>query len=169
MPRWALSRCRAAVGNGQRLIRLHGSATAACGSELPQGRSGDEMALQVEGVVDGGMHAERPLCGAGRFEPLHFPLAPSHNLVRVLGAIARAPRLLMTAGQTELPERSGIGGQLVGNRALRRCPHALFAAQSTPFRIILRRCWAPAKHGIAQPKPREPRRLRFSERPHYQC
>ena len=78
------------------------------------------MALQVEGVVDGGMDAEKPLCGAGRFEPLHFPLPPSHNLVRVLGAIVRAQPLLMTAGQTELPERSGIGGQLVGNRALRR-------------------------------------------------
>jgi hypothetical protein len=84
------------------------------GSELPQKRSGDEMALQVEGVVDGGMEAEKPLCGAGRFKPLHFPLPPSNNLVRVLGAIVRAPPLLMTAGQTELPERGSIGGQLVG-------------------------------------------------------
>ena len=78
------------------------------------------MALQVEGVVDGGMDAEKPLCGAGRFKPLHFPLPPSHNLVRVLGAIVRAQPLLMTTGQTELAERGGIGGQLVGNRALRR-------------------------------------------------
>ena len=36
------------------------------------------MALQVEGVVDGGMDAERPLCGAGRFEAVHFPL-PRHR------------------------------------------------------------------------------------------
>src|SRR5215469_2005369 len=57
------------------------------GSEFPQGRSGDEMALQVEGVVDSGMDAEKPLCGAGRFEPLHFPLPPSHNLVRFLGTL----------------------------------------------------------------------------------
>jgi len=78
------------------------------------------MALQVEGVVDGGVDAEESLCGAGRFEPLHFPLPSPHNLVRVLGAIVRAQPLLVTAGQTELPERGGIGVQLVGNRALRR-------------------------------------------------
>jgi hypothetical protein len=48
--------------------------------------------------VDGGMDAEKPLCGAGRFEPLNFLLPPSHNLVRVLGAIVRAQPLLMTAG-----------------------------------------------------------------------
>src|SRR5215472_1648502 len=78
------------------------------------------MALQVEGVVDGGVDAEESLCGAGRFEPLHFPLPSPHNLVRVLGAIVRAQPLLVTAGQTELPERGGRGVQLVGNRALRR-------------------------------------------------
>ena len=78
------------------------------------------MALEVEGIVDGGVDAEKPLRRAGRFEALHFPFPPSHNLVRVRGAIVRAQPLLMTAGQTELPERGGIGGQLVGNRALRR-------------------------------------------------
>jgi hypothetical protein len=35
------------------------------------------MALEVEGVVDGGMHAEKALCGACRLEPLHFALASS--------------------------------------------------------------------------------------------
>src|SRR5215469_16505490 len=33
------------------------------------------MALQVEGVVDGGVHAEKSLCGARRLEPLHFAFA----------------------------------------------------------------------------------------------
>ena len=83
------------------------------------GSIGREMVPQVESVVDGGMDAEKPLCGAGRFEPLHFPLPPSHSLVRVLGAVVRAHPSLMTAVQTELPERGGIGGQLVGKRALR--------------------------------------------------
>jgi hypothetical protein len=34
------------------------------GSEEPQGRSGDEMALKVERVVDGSMHVEKALGGA---------------------------------------------------------------------------------------------------------
>ena len=33
-------------------------------TEDPQRRARDEMALQVEGVVDGGVHAEKPLGGA---------------------------------------------------------------------------------------------------------
>src|SRR5271169_3747704 len=78
------------------------------------------MALEVEGVVDGGVDAEKPLCGAGRFEALHFPLPPSHDLVRVLGTIVHPQPLLLTAGQMELPERGGIGAQLVGDRQFGR-------------------------------------------------
>jgi hypothetical protein len=39
------------------------------------------MALQVEGVVDGGVDAEKPLCRAGGFKPLHLALPPSHPLM----------------------------------------------------------------------------------------
>jgi len=39
--------------------------------------------------------------------------------VRGLGAIVSSAALLITAGQTELPER-GVGGQLVGHRPLGR-------------------------------------------------
>jgi len=78
------------------------------------------MALQVEGVVDGGVDAEKPLRGAGRFEALHFPLPPSHDLVRVLGSIVHAQPLLMPAGQTKLPEPGVIGAQLVGGPQGRR-------------------------------------------------
>ena len=76
------------------------------------------MALQVEGVVDGGVNAEKPLCGASRLEPLHFAFAPPHDPMRVLGAIVHPQPLLMPAGQPELPERGGVGGQLIGNRQL---------------------------------------------------
>jgi hypothetical protein len=37
--------------------------------------------------VDRGVHVQETLGGFGRFEALHFPLPPSHDLVRVLGAI----------------------------------------------------------------------------------
>jgi hypothetical protein len=37
------------------------------------------MALKVEGIVDGGMHAEEVLAGSGRFETSHVTLAPSNT------------------------------------------------------------------------------------------
>jgi hypothetical protein len=40
------------------------------GAEYSQRRAGDEMALEVEGIVDGGVHAEKTLRGASRLEPL---------------------------------------------------------------------------------------------------
>ena len=36
--------------------------------------SRDEVALNIEIIVDGGMDAEKALGGSGRFEPLHFAL-----------------------------------------------------------------------------------------------
>ena len=40
------------------------------------------MALEVESVVDGGVDAEKPLCGAGRFEAL-----PSYPRTRIITAL----------------------------------------------------------------------------------
>ena len=67
------------------------------------------MALQVESVVDGGAHAEKPLGGASRLEPLHFVLSSSHRLMRVFGAIVLAQPLLVRAGQPQTPEGRGVG------------------------------------------------------------
>jgi len=61
------------------------------GSEFSQRGLGDEMALKIEGVVDGGMHTQEALRGARRLESLHLALSPSHRLMRVLGSIAGTP------------------------------------------------------------------------------
>jgi len=53
------------------------------GSEFSQRGSEDERALKIEGIVNGGMHAQEPLRGARRLESLHFALSPSHRLMRV--------------------------------------------------------------------------------------
>jgi hypothetical protein len=45
------------------------------------------MALEIEGVVDGGVHAEKRLDGARRLEPLYLALSPSRYLMRVFGAV----------------------------------------------------------------------------------
>jgi hypothetical protein len=45
------------------------------------------MALEVESVVDGGVHAEKTLGGASRLKPLQFALSSSDRLMRVFGSI----------------------------------------------------------------------------------
>jgi hypothetical protein len=63
------------------------------------------MALEIEGVVDGGVHAEKPLGGARRLEPLHLALSPSHRLLmRVFGAVVFPRPLVVWAGQSKTPE-----------------------------------------------------------------
>jgi hypothetical protein len=45
------------------------------------------MALKVEGIVDGGMHAEKTLGRARRLEALHLVLSSSHRLMRIFGSV----------------------------------------------------------------------------------
>jgi hypothetical protein len=66
------------------------------------------MALQVESVVNGGVHAEKPLGGASRLEPLHLVLSSSHRLMRVFGTIVLPQPLLVPAGQPQTPERRDV-------------------------------------------------------------
>jgi hypothetical protein len=74
------------------------------------------MALEIEGVVDGGVHAEKTLCGASRLEPLHFALSSSYRLMRIFGSIILSQPLLMRAGQSQTPECAGVRAQLVGDQ-----------------------------------------------------
>ena len=79
------------------------------------------MALEVEGVVDGGVDVEKPLRGAGRFEALH-PSAPAvaQPGASFSAAIVHPQPLLVTAGQAKNLKRGGIRAQLVADRQLRR-------------------------------------------------
>jgi len=47
----------------------------------------EEMTLNVEGIVDGGVDIEKSLGGCGGLESLHFSLTSSYRLMRVLRAI----------------------------------------------------------------------------------
>jgi hypothetical protein len=62
------------------------------------------MALEAEGVVNGGVHAEKTPGGASRLEPLHFVLSSSHRLMRVFGSIILSQPLLVRAGQSQTPK-----------------------------------------------------------------
>src|SRR5207302_10688229 len=89
-------------------------------SEDPQCRSRDQVALKIERVVDGGMDAEKALCGSGRLEPLHFALWPADGLMAILDAVVLSEALLMTAGQAKVPERRSVRAELVGSQQCRR-------------------------------------------------
>ena len=78
------------------------------------------MALMVEHIVDGAVHAEEALGGCCRLEPLHLALSPSHDLVGVLGPIIFAEPLVVTTGQMEVSERGAVGPQFVGHDQLGR-------------------------------------------------
>jgi len=56
-------------------------------SEYPQCGSGYEVALQVEGVVNRSVHAEKALGRSRRLEALQLALASSHCLMRVFRPI----------------------------------------------------------------------------------
>src|SRR5215472_18217021 len=75
------------------------------GSEATQCGSGDQVALKVEGVVNGGVHAEKALGGSSRLEALQLALASSHCLMRVFRPIVIPQPLLMQTGKPETPER----------------------------------------------------------------
>ena len=68
------------------------------GSEDPQGRSGDQVALKVESVVDRGVLQET-LGGFGRFEALQLALSSLYHLMRILCPIVLSQRLFVTARQ----------------------------------------------------------------------
>ena len=73
----ACGRRRRRLCNGRHLPPLSHRVAA----ELAECSAGDQMALDVEEVVDGSVDGEEPLRGRGRFEPLHLSLSSSHRLM----------------------------------------------------------------------------------------
>ena len=51
--------------------------------------------LKIEGVVNGGMHAEEALRRSSRFEPLHLALSSPYRLMRVLRPIVASKPLFI--------------------------------------------------------------------------
>jgi len=51
------------------------------GSEDPKRRARDKVALEIEGILDDGVNAEKTLGRSSRFEPPHLALSSSHHLM----------------------------------------------------------------------------------------
>jgi hypothetical protein len=78
------------------------------------------LAAERKEVVDLVMSREEPLCLAGRFEPLHLPLASSGRLVRVLGSVVEALMPMVLDPRHQLLLRREIARQLIGDQHPRR-------------------------------------------------
>src|SRR3954453_20214500 len=84
------------------------------GPEGAQGSAGNQVALEVEGVVGGGVHRDEALGGARRLEALHFALSSAEGLMGDLGPVVLVNSLFMVGAQADLLERGAVRAQLVG-------------------------------------------------------
>ena len=78
------------------------------GPEGAQGSAGNQVALEVEGVVGGGVHRDETLGGSRRFEPLHPAFSSAERLVGDLGPVVLINPLFMVGAQADFLERSPI-------------------------------------------------------------
>ena len=102
-------------------------------SESAERIAGNEMALDVERVLDCGMNGPEPLRRSGRLEPPHLPLTSTNRRgpgravclaagrqVRILGPIVSPPALLMASCQSQFRLRCGIRTQPISHQHVRR-------------------------------------------------
>ena len=100
------------------------------------------MALEVEGVVGGGVHRDEALGGSRRLEPLHLALSSAERLVGDLGPVVLVNPLFMVGAQADLLEGSPVRAQLVGRHPGRS--EAVLSEQLTdelPAAALFRRLW----------------------------
>src|SRR5271156_3114736 len=67
-----------------------------------------EMALDVKGVVDGGVRGEKFLRRTRALEPLHLALPPSRRLMRILGPIVPPSPALVAALDPKNMDRRAV-------------------------------------------------------------
>jgi hypothetical protein len=85
------------------------------------------MALDVEGVLDGGVNGQEPLGCSQLLEALHLAHTSSSRLMRILGAIALAQALLMVSRQSDFGLHRTLRAKLIGHQNIKR--EALFLKQ----------------------------------------
>jgi len=69
------------------------------------GAAGNEVALQVERVLDRGVDAEKSLNRSGRLEAPHLSFPSSDRLMRILGPVVLAQKLVMPGRETQVVKR----------------------------------------------------------------
>ncbi len=92
----------------------------------------DQMTLDIEGVVDGGVGGEKPLRRSWWLEALHPSFSLPNRQMRILSPIVTPCAGEMFLGHTKIAQCSTVGGQLVSYkgvlskaRLLQQCAHQL--------------------------------------------
>ena len=95
------------------------------GPEGAERSAGDEMALGVAVVVDGGMGGEKPLCRPGRSEPEMLAFTATGWLVRDLCPIVRTPAGDMAVSSAKIPQGCTVGSEPIRDDGVRQVSLAL--------------------------------------------
>jgi hypothetical protein len=66
------------------------------------------MALDIKGVIDGGVRGEKFLRRAGTLESLHLAFPPSRRLMRILNTIVPPSPALMAAFDPKNMDRRAV-------------------------------------------------------------
>ena len=90
---------------------------------------GQEVATELEEVVDLAVAGEEPLGVARRLEPLHLPFSSSCRLVRDLGPVVEIAALAVLNPRQDLP----LGRAIALAACRSRSPEARTAAPSAAF------------------------------------
>src|SRR3954470_12485050 len=85
---------------------------------------GQEVAAELEQVVDLSVAGEEPLRLPRRLEPLHLPFSSSRRLVRDLGPVVQVSALAVLDPGQDLPLRGAVTPELVGHDHTRHVPQA---------------------------------------------
>jgi hypothetical protein len=78
-------------------------------AELTKSSAGDEMTLNVEGVVDGSVNRQKSLSRSSGFEPLHARLPLPDRKMRVLGSIVLSEAFGVLGRYTDLMQCRTVG------------------------------------------------------------
>jgi hypothetical protein len=108
--------------------------------------AGDQVTLEIEDIVDGGVDREKTLGESGRREALHLAFALPDRLVRDFGPVILAPPSFVVGTQAHLVERRAIRGQRSGSRSLCGCPPGLAGPFGSGPGIFFRTAGGPIRN-----------------------
>ena len=88
--------------------------------EFTKGTAGDQVALDIEVIVDGGMGSKEPLRRSRRSESAPLAFSAARRLVRNFCAVVRPSAGHMTASQVKIAQSRTVGAKPIGDDGVRQ-------------------------------------------------
>jgi hypothetical protein len=76
------------------------------------------MALDVEGILIGGMRWEKSLRRSGALEPLHLAFSSPRRLMRILRPVVAPSTSFMAPREPDIMDSAGVRSQIVGDQLI---------------------------------------------------